>query len=478
MSDAFELIEPFFTPPLDTDFRPAVLANHAFVAACKDSGQCEPLKIALVRADGSVSTYETVCYSEGHPSFHANMQYVERLVKFLLWQKGGWKVIIGGPQPVGEYIKGVYSANGERAFDFEFMGGVYEHEFTVEITDAASVPDTKEDTMPLGRHLDGCRIGIDLGGSDYKLAAVNNGEAVWADEFPWDPKTQTDPAYHYERIMAGLKEAASKLPCVDAIGGSAAGVWINDRVRVASLFRGIPKDLFNSQVKDMFVKIGEEWGVPLTIVNDGEVTALAGSMDMGVNAVLGIAMGTSEAAGYVTPDGNITSWLNELAFAPIDYSPNAPADEWSGDKGCGVQYFNQTGVARMAEAAGIEFEEGLGLPEKLVVVQKLMADGDERVVPIYETIGTWFGYALAHYADFYDVGYCLILGRATSGDGGQIILSEAEKVLEGEFPELYDKIKLSIPDEKSRRTGQSVAAASLPAIPKAKCGCGCGCGKG
>ena len=76
------------------------------------------------------------------------------------------------------------------------------------------------------------------------------------------------------------------------------------------------------------------------------------------------------------------------------------------------------------------------------------------------------------------MGYCLILGRATSGDGGQIILSEAEKVLEGEFPELYDKIKLSIPDEKSRRTGQSVAAASLPAIPKAKCGCGCGCGKG
>lgn len=477
MSDEFELVEPYFTPPLDEDFRPAVLANHAFVAAVQESGEGTPLRLALERADGSISTYDTVCYSESSPRFAANLAYTERLVKFLLWQRGGWKVTIGGPAPIGEYIKDVYSPAGERAFDYEFMGGVYEHDFTVEGMPAASVPETKEDTMPLGRHLDGCRIGIDLGGSDYKLAAVKDGEAVWADEFPWDPKTQTDPSYHRERINAGLKEAASHLPRVDAIGGSAAGVWINDRVLVASLFRGIPRDIFNSEVKDLFVNIGKEWGVPLTIVNDGEVTALAGSMDLNANAVLGIAMGTSEAAGYVTPDGNITGWLNELAFAPIDYAPGAPADEWSGDKGCGVQYFNQTGVVRLAEKAGIAFEAGLGLPEKLVVVQDLMKKGDERIVPIYESIGVWFGYALAHYADFYEVEQCLILGRATTGDGGQIILEQASRVLEGEFPELYGSIKLHLPDEQSRRTGQSVAAASLPAIAPKSCGCGCGCKK-
>jgi len=274
--------------------------------------------------------------------------------------------------------------------------------------------------------------------------------------------------------MEGLRVAASKMPRVDAIGGSAAGVWINDRVLVASLFRGIPKDVFNAEVKDLFVNIGKEWGVPLTIVNDGEVTALAGSMELGANAVLGIAMGTSEAAGYVTREGNITGWLNELAFAPFDYAPTAPADEWSGDIGCGVQYFNQTGVVRMAEAAGIEFADGLGLPEKLVVVQDLMRAGDERVVPVYETVGTWFGYALAHYCDFYDVDHCLILGRATTGEGGAIIQTEAERVLASEFPELAAKVALHLPDEANRRVGQSVAAASLPEIRKTGCGCGCG----
>jgi len=464
MDDAFELVEPYFAPPLDPDFRPAVLANKAFLMDVEESGMGVPLRIGLERGDGSISTFDTMCYGPHSDRFAANLTYAERLVKFLLWQRGGWKVMVGGPAAIGEHLKAVYAPTGARAFDYDFMGGVYEHDFTVEIMDAGAVPDTKETTMPLGRHLDGNRIGIDLGGSDYKLAAVQNGECVWAEEFPWDPKTQQDPGYHRERIMEGLKVAASKLPSVDAIGGSAAGVWINDRVLVASLFRGIPKDLFNSQVKDLFVNIGKEWGVPLTIVNDGEVTALAGSMELNANAVLGIAMGTSEAAGYVTRDGNITGWLNELAFAPIDYAPSAPVDEWSGDAGCGVQYFNQTGVVRMAEAAGIEFEAGLGLPEKLVVVQDLMAQGDERVVPVYETVGIWFGYALAHYCDFYDVEQCLILGRATTGDGGQIIAEQARQVLEAEFPELSDKITLHLPDEANRRVGQSVAAASLPAI--------------
>jgi len=458
------LVEPYVTPPLDPDFRPAVLANRAFLAQVEESGMGVPLRIGLERADGSVSTFETRCFGPHSDRFAANLTYAERLVKFLLWQRGGWRVMVGGPAAIGEHLQAVYSPTGARAFDYDFMGGVYEHEFTVEAMDAAAVPDTKETTMPLGRHLDGNRIGIDLGGSDYKLAAVANGECVWAEEFPWDPKTQTDPSYHRERINAGLKEAAAKLSSVDAIGGSAAGVWINDRVLVASLFRGIPKDVFNAQVKDLFVNIGKEWGVPLTIVNDGEVTALAGSMELNANAVLGIAMGTSEAAGYVTPDGNITGWLNELAFAPIDYAPGAPVDEWSGDAGCGVQYFNQTGVVRMAEAAGIAFEEGLKLPEKLVVVQDLMKAGDERVVPVYETVGTWFGYALAHYCDFYEVQHCLILGRATTGAGGQIIQEQAEAVLNAEFPELCDQVTLHLPDEANRRVGQSVAAASLPAI--------------
>jgi hypothetical protein len=36
--------------------------------------------------------------------------------------------------------------------------------------------------------------------------------------------------------------------------------------------------------------------------------------------------------------------------------------------------------------------------------------------------------------------------------------------LRGEFPELAGQINVQLPDEKSRRVGQSIAAASLPEI--------------
>ena len=265
--------------------------------------------------------------------------------------------------------------------------------------------------------------------------------------------------------MDSLRAAATHLPRVDAIGGSAAGVYVNNRVKAASLFRSVPTEAFNRRVKDLFLEIKRAWGdVPLEVVNDGEVTALAGSMALKKNAVLGIALGTSTAGGYVTAEGNVTSWLNELAFLPVDYNPQAPVDEWSGDFGCGSQYFSQQCVGRLMPLAGIETSAALPLPEKLKHVQKLMADGDERAAKIYQTIGTYLGYGVAHYADFYDVQNVLILGRVTTGHGGDLILEGAKEVLTVEFPELSERIAFHLPGETEKRHGQAVAAASLPAL--------------
>jgi predicted NBD/HSP70 family sugar kinase len=269
--------------------------------------------------------------------------------------------------------------------------------------------------------------------------------------------------------MDSLSKAAAHLPRVDAIGGSAAGIYLNNRVKVASLFRGVPKDVFERRVRDLFLEISKAWGdVPFEVMNDGEVTALAGSMALRRNRVLGISLGTSTAGGYVDADGHITSWINELAFVPLDYHPNAPRDEWSGDYGCGVQYFSQQAVGRLLAPAGIEIEPKLPLPEKLQHVQKLMQAGDARAGKIYRTVGTYLGYGVAHFADFYDLENVLILGRVTSGPGGDVIIAEAREVLVKEFPELSEKISFHIPDEKEKRHGQAVAAASLPSLADAR----------
>jgi predicted NBD/HSP70 family sugar kinase len=455
---------PALPPDLDPGFRPAALATRAFGEAVRATGQAVPVRFALEQADGSVFHHATEVLPGTHPNAAANEAHVERLVKFFLWSRGGFRIHFHGPPALGEKLRRRFLDTPAGRFDADLMGNrVYERPFEVVLT--GDLPRERAATMPLGRHLDGCRLGFDLGGSDRKVAAVREGEVVFSDETVWDPYHQPDPAYHIEGVMDSLRKAAAHLPRVDAIGGSAAGVYVNNQVKVASLFRGVPPEVFKARVKGMFFEIQKRWnGIPLEVVNDGEVTALAGSMSLNRNAVLGIALGTSQAAGYVTPNGNITSWLNELAFAPVDYRPNAPQDEWSGDVGCGVQYFSQQAVGRLLQPAGITVPLDMSLPEKLKEVQRLMADGDPRARKIYETLGIYLGYAVAHYAGFYDMANVLVLGRVTSGPGGEVILAWARAVLRIEFPQIARRVEFHTPSEKDKRHGQAIAAASLPKL--------------
>jgi predicted NBD/HSP70 family sugar kinase len=464
VSTAFKLIAPKFVPPLDPDFRPAALANRAFRKEVAESGTGVPLVLALERSDGAVSRFETRVFPEGHPRSEANLRYAERIFKFLLWQRGGWRAYVGGPRSIGDHICQRYSPDGVRAFDYHFMGeDVYDRIFAVVSCAPSQVRAEREVGKPLGRHLDGCRIGFDLGASDRKVSAVIDGEAVYSEEVVWQPRIQTDPEYHYREIMTALQTAASKMPRVDAVGGSSAGIYVDNRVRVASLFRGIPRERYD-EVRNLFLRIRGELGVPLEIVNDGDVTALAGSMALEDNNVLGIAMGSSEAAGYVNAEGSITGWLNELAFAPVDYNPEAPAEEWSGDRGVGALYFSQQCVFHLAPKVGIEVPGDVTPAEKLKSVQEKLEAGHKGAAKIWQSMGYYLGYTIAHYADFYELKHVLILGRCTSGRGGQIILDAANEVLDAEFSELAARINIQLPDERSRRVGQSIAAASLPAI--------------
>ena len=459
---------PKVAPPLDPQFRPAVLACRAFRVAARATARAVLVRIAIEQTDGSVFHSATEIFHEGHPLAVSNFVHVERLVKFLLWARGGWRVHFAGPPPLAAALQSHFRETPTGKFDSEIIGQkVFDRAIEVASVADGALPPERARTRPLGRHLAGCRIGFDLGGSDRKVAAVMDGKVVFSEETVWDPYFQSDPQYHFEGIMDSLKKAAAHLPRVDAIGGSAAGCYVNNRVKVASLFRGVAPEVFEQRVKGMFLEIQRAWnGVPFEVVNDGEVTALAGAMSLGRNGVLGIAMGTSQAAGYVTREGNITSWLNELAFAPVDHYPAAQVDEWSGDRGCGAQYFSQQAVGRLLAPAGIKVPPEMPLPERLQCVQALMADGDARARRIYETIGVYLGYAVAHYADFYDFDHVLLLGRVTSGAGGEVILEGARGVLQAEFPELAARIQFHMPDEKEKRHGQAVAAASLPRLAK------------
>ena len=454
-----------FNALLDPGFMPMAVVFRNFQEKVKAEGG-NTLTIGLERNNGLTSVFTLDVFKDGTGHDEENHEFVERIVKTLLWARGGYKVIIAGSEVIAEKIKDDYSVGGAREFDSVFMSEVYETPF--EVVYSKNAPVANEAAAPVGRHLDGYRIGFDAGGSDRKVSSVVNGEATYSEEVVWFPKLQNDPTYHYEGIMDAMKTAASKMPRVDAIGVSTAGVVVGNRIMTSSLFLKVKNenpDAFEKVVKNIYTDIAKELGCSaIEVANDGDVTALAGAMDLNDTNVLGIAMGTSEAGGYVDGAGNITGWLNELAFVPADFNKSAMVDEWSGDYGCGVKYFSQDSVIKLAPAAGIELDANASPAEKLKVVQKLMAEGDERAAKIYETIGVYFGYAVAYYALFYDIKHVLLMGRVSSGEGGSILYKNAEAVLAGEFPELAKKITIHLPDESSRRVGQSIAAASLPKI--------------
>ena len=453
--------------PLDPSFSPMILNNLAYEKAVKASKKPVQIMIAIERSQKQISTYQTSIFAEEDNQFKANYRYVERLIKTLLWTKGGFRIYLSCPRDLGMYIKSVYSKEGMRSFDVDFMTKVYGHPFEVVLTPKAKMPQAFEISKSIGRHLEGCRIGFDAGGSDRKVSAVIDGQTVYSEEVIWHPKKEKNPDYHIEGIKDSLLRAKSYLPRVDGIGVSAAGVYIDSEVKVASLFIQVNEEMFEKKVKRLFIDLAHELGdIPLEVANDGDVTALAGAMSLNQTKVMGIAMGTSEAAGYVDHEGHITGWLNELAFVPVDYHQHAIEDEWSKDIGCGVKYFSQDAIIKLAHVCGISFDEDLSLAEKLKVVQNLMEENDPRAKEIYETMGVYLGYGVAYYASFYDINKVLVLGRVLSGKGGELIVTRANQLIRDEFNGLLEHISIELPDEKSRRVGQSIAAASLPEIKK------------
>ncbi len=462
-------IQAQYTPVLDPNFVAPVLWTKAYAEKVAATPGSSAIEIALSRLDGTCFRWSSQILPHEGENVALNNLYIERIIKFLLWMKGGCTIYVAGADAIADMLAETYCAGGAREFDWDFIGKkIYDQPITVKkVASVADMPAESSSSMPLGRNLDGYRIGFDLGGSDRKCAAVVNGEVVFSEEVVWDPYHQKDPNYQVDGVQDSLERAAKHMPQVDAIGGSAAGVYVNSEPRVGSLFRGIAADDFENVIRPMFRQLQERWSekmgknVPFEVVNDGEVTALAGAMGMEDDAVLGVAMGTSLAAGYVDPDGHIMPWLNELAFVPVDYQEEGGVDEWSGDKGCGALYFSQQAVARLAPRAGFEFGN-MPFPEQLKKVQAAMEENDERARKIYETIGVQFGYTVAYFAQFYAVRNLLFLGRVATGEGGQIIIDMANEVLAKEFPEV--KITLCVPDEQTKRHGQAVAAASLPKI--------------
>lgn len=437
-------------PCLQPDFLPFAPWRTAYLSQAR-----QPFRIA-VEGSGTV-VYETRIRG-GSP---ADLRYLERTVKLLLWSVGGWRVTLQGDGVLISQLGEIFSPHGSRAFDVAMMETVYGRPFCVE-TAGERFPEPQPAARPIGGHLEGCRIGFDAGGSDRKVSAVVDGRTVYSEEVVWHPKTAADPRYHQREVLCALRTAAAHLPRVDAIGVSTAGIVRGDELMVSALLAAVPPER-QQEGRTLYRRAAAAMGnVPLAVANDGDVTALAGYMSLGTGPVMGIAMGTSQAAGYVDAQGRVSGWLNELAFAPVDLAEAAPRDPWSGDTGVGGQYFSQDAVIRLAAAAGVPTDAALTPAQQLRQVQELARQGHPAARRIFRDMGVCLAHTLALYAAIYPLRHVMVLGRVASGIGGEWMTETCRRVLAEEYPQL--PLEVLLPDDRFRRIGQSVAAASLPQV--------------
>lgn len=476
------LSRPAVPAPLDPNFSPVVLGKRQYMQAVADC--VDELHWALPRSDGC-ARYAMKVFPEGHEDVEASIYLAGVLIQEMIWQRSASQLLLAGPPAICEAIAKMYSEGG--AYEFEAMSmpnvcGTPETPFQVNIVGVGDLPENRDTPQVCGKDANGCRLAFDLGKSDIKVVSVKDNEVLYSKETEWDV-TNPDPEYHYQAITAAMQLGKDALPQVDAIGGSATGTVSGDNEATwCDIFPNVPPDVYKEKVVNIFQRIAKDLAgdVPLKVINDGEVTALAAVQKIKAGNVMGISMGSSEGGGYANADGNLLGWINELCYMRLDLNPLAPRDPWSKGAHTGLShmYLGQRGATKLAAKAGIEGKEELMYPHPdmctirhenhaqcLKLIQKAMADpaSEPQCRKLYETVGVYLGYGLAQYCEFYKIDHVMILGRVSKGAGGDLMLSVAKQVLETEFPE-YANITFHTADDHFKAVGQCIAAAALPEI--------------
>merc|ERR1712232_721677 len=298
------------------------------------------------------------------------------MIQETIWRCGATGLQLSGPAKICECLKAAYGADGEFGFEAQTMPkcfGTPDAGFPVEVVGEGDLPAAKDTPQECGKDANGCRLAFDLGKSDIKTVAIKDGEVLDSKETEWDV-TNVDPQYHFDAIVAAMKSTIERAKekgfgDIQAVGGSATGTVSGDNEATwCDIFPNVPPDVYKEKVVDIFKRIAKEVAgdVPLKVINDGEVTALAAVQKIGVGNIMGISMGSSEGGGYANADGNLMGWINELCYIRLDLNPRAPTDPWSKGAHTGMShmYLGQRGATKLAAKAGVELPAEMKYPHK------------------------------------------------------------------------------------------------------------------
>ena len=247
-------------PELDPGFLPLSKFVEAFRKSVGENGQL--VKVAVERENGQIAAFDLRIHGTDE-MFPADLVYVERYLKTVLWGCGGFKIYIGGNDAIAAEIKKAYAIGGTREFDAVNMSQIYEKPFEVICTSLEQMPASRASLRVLVGTSTAAVSALMRAEATARYLQLSTAKLFGVRKWSGIPKTNADPDYHFQGIVAAMKSAAAKMPQVDAIGVSSAGIYVNNRTMLASLFLKVPKEAFDAKVKDIYVRSGKgNWRRP------------------------------------------------------------------------------------------------------------------------------------------------------------------------------------------------------------------------
>lgn len=387
---------------IDERFIPLAKQLYEYRKVAKDA---KTVRITLFRVNG-VATHE-----EKFDGSELAFTLIERIVKSMIWVYGGYKICIND-EAVAMRLKSVYE--NERKFDADFMSSVYAKPFEVVFDE--TLYQACDEKIEI-KETKGLKIGLDLGGTSVKASTVKDGEEIKSEVVSWKALDSNDIEYHYSFLCSVIEKMSVAGERVEGVGISTAGVVCNNELAISLLLRNVKRETY----ENLFARISQRFSLPVTVVNDGDVSAMCAQKE---GNVLGIALGTSEAGGYIN-DGYLSGRLNELAFVPFCFY-DGDVDEWSGDSGCGVNFISQHGVRTASKSLGYNFE---GTDTEVAYAVHAEAQNDENLAKTYDIIGEYLGWALLWYNEFYTLDTVCLAGGVMSGTFSGNIVKRASEIL-------------------------------------------------
>ena len=308
------------------------------------------------------------------------------------------------------------------------------------------------------------RIGIDVGGTNVKVALVTDeGQIIYSDSVP----TRAEMGYEYtvnnikQAIYDLMKETNTQATDIEGIGFGFPG-QVDYKTGVVKLLPNIP-GWVNVPIAQI---MEDEFHIPTRIDNDARCAALGelfAGAGKGCENIVCVTVGTGVGSGIII-NGKVVRGASNAAgeIGHIKLQMKDGLICGCGDTGCMEAYVSAPSIVAMAEdyikgGKSTKYREMANPEISAYIVAEAAKAGDKVAQRIFKIMGEYLGIGLSSVVNLLNPERIIIGGGVA--DAGDIFLNPVRETIKSRAMEISGNAVEIVPAQLGNRAG--VIGASL-----------------